>query len=119
MKTIFIAFILLFIGNHLKAQTVVIDEIVINSAPKAKQLYETEKGLVYALPQDNMRCLVPKIQSNMPIANAEVPGYIPNPLLKKDQTPIRIIPLKNSLLTLPKGNYFQKTETIKGFPDKK
>ena len=58
-QKLFIAFPLLFIGNHLTAQTGIIEDIVINYAPKAKLLYETEKGFVYALPQDNMPCLVP------------------------------------------------------------
>ncbi len=119
MKTIFFAILLLFIGNHLIAQTGMLEEIVINSAPKAKLLYETEKGFIYALPQDKMPCLVPRINSNMPIARSKVPGYIPNSLLKKGQSPIEIIPLKKLSLTTPKGIFFQKTETIKTFPNKK
>ena len=119
MKKIFIAFPLLFIGNHLIAQTGMIEKIVINYVPKAKLLYETENGFVYALPQDNMPCLVPKTQSNMPIAKSEITGYIPNPLLHKGQSPIKLIPLKISPLTLPKGSFFQKSETIENVPGKK
>ena len=116
MKTIFTAFLFLFIGNGLMAQTIMVDSLSIDLTPKAKLLYETDKGLVYALPQDNMRCLIPKIQSDMPVASAEGPGYIPNPLFQKRQSPIKTIPLKNSPLTLPKEFFFQKSETFDGFP---
>ena len=100
------------------AQTIMIDTLSIDLTPKAKLLFETDKGLVYALPQDNMLCLVPRINSNMPVASSEAPGYIPNPLLKKGQSPIQIIPLKNSP-TFPKEFNFQKTEPIYLFPKKK
>ncbi len=119
MKTIFIPFLLLFIGNQLIAQTVMIDELIVNSAPKAKLLYETEKGFVYALPQDNMPCLVPRINSNMPIANSDVPGYMPNPLLKKGQNSIKIIPLIDSRFIFQKKLNFPKPEAINPFSDKK
>ena len=112
MKKISIAFTLLFIGNHLIAQSGMFEEIVINSAPKAKFLYETEIGFVYALPQDNMPCLVPKIKSNMPTARSEVPGYIPNSLLKKGQSPTEIIPLNISPLSFPNGIYFQNQKSF-------
>ena len=119
MKKLFIAILLLFIGNYLIAQTGMIEDIVINYAPKAKLLYETEKGFVYALPQDNMPCLVSKIQSNMPIAKNEIPGYIPNPLLKKGQSPINIIPPKNSPFIFQKKLNLPKTEVIDPISDKK
>ena len=115
MKTIRAAFLLLFTGNNLVAQTFMIDSISIDPTPKAKFLFETEKGLVYSLPKDNMQCLVPKIQSNMPIASAEAPGYIPNSMLREGQSPIKIIPLKDSP-TLLKRFFFQKSETYDGFP---
>ena len=119
MKTIFTAFLLFFIGNNLMAQTIMIDTLSIDLTPKAKLLYETDKGLVYALPQDNMRCLVPTIQSNMSVAKSEGPGYIPNPLLKKGQSPIQIIPLKNSPLTFEEKINLPKSKTIYLFPNKK
>lgn len=119
MKTIFSACLLLFIGNTLMAQTILTDTISIDLTPKAKLLYETDKGLVYALPQDNMLCLVPRINSNMPVERSEGPGYIPNPLLKKGQSPVRTIPLKNSPFTFQEKLNFPKTETINSFPDKK
>lgn len=48
--------------------------------PKAKFLYDTEMGSVYALPLDNMPCLRPKVESHMPIARLSPNGYIPNAL---------------------------------------
>lgn len=119
MKTILSAFLLLFIGNNLMAQTIMIDSSSIDLTPKAKLLFETDKGLVYALPQDNMLCLVPRINSNMPVAPSEAPGYMPNPLLKKGQNPVKIIPLKNYPFTLPKQFFLQKSETVDPFSDKK
>ena len=118
MKTIFTAVILLFIGNNLGAQTIIVNEFS-NQTPKAKLLYENDKGLVYALPQDNMKCLVPKIESNMPIAKATVPGYIPNSMLRPGQKPISIIPLNKSPLTAPKEFNSQKSEITNGIPGKK
>ena len=50
---------------------------------KAKHLYQTEKGNVYSLPLDNMPCLRPEINSNMPVAKLSPNGYIPNALNKK------------------------------------
>lgn len=117
MKTIFTAVLLLFIGNNLGAQTVIVEDINTNQIPKAKFLYETEKGSVYTLPQDNMKCLVPKIESDMPIAKANVSGYIPNSMLRPGQKPINIIPLNNSLLTKPKKFNFQKSEITNGIHD--
>lgn len=119
MKTILTVFLLLFVGNNLMAQMIQIDSSSIDLTSKAKLLYETDKGLVYALPQDNMLCLVPRINSNMPVASSEGRGYMPNPLLKKGQSPVQIIPLKNSPLTIPKKFNFQKTQTIPLFPNKK
>ena len=95
MKTIFTVGILLFLGNNLPAQSGEISDISMKMVPKAKLLYETEKGLVYALPQDNMKCLIPDIKSNMPIASAKIPGYIPNPLHKNWKFDDKIIPHKN------------------------
>ena len=51
--------------------------------PKAKLLYGTDKGNVYALPLDNMPCLRPDINSNMPMARLSPNGYIPNALNKQ------------------------------------
>ena len=48
--------------------------------PKAKFLYETDKGSVYALPLDNMPCLRPGIHSDMPVARLSQESYIPNAL---------------------------------------
>ncbi len=118
MKTILITFLFLLIGNVLMAQNSMIDSLSINLTPKAKLLYETNKGLVYALPQDNIPCLVSRGNSNMPIASSEVPGYISNPLLKKGQDPVKIIPLKNSSFPYQKKLNFPKTQISQLFPDK-
>jgi hypothetical protein len=60
--------------NLIKAQPITI------TFPNAKYLYTTEKGKVYALPLDNIPCLVPEINSNMPIVKFNLKGYkkIPN-----------------------------------------
>lgn len=47
--------------------------------PNAKLLYETEKGKVFQLPPDNMRCLAPNYRSNMPYAKIN-PQLLLNPL---------------------------------------
>ena len=58
--------------------------VVIDSLPDqtAKFLYNTGKGKVYALPLDKMPCLVPDINSNMPIAKLKMNEYkkMPNAL---------------------------------------
>lgn len=119
MKTILAAFLIFFIGNKLSAQTIQVDSLSIDLTPKAQLLYETDKGLVYALPRDNMRCLVPTIQSDMPVANTGKGGYIPNPLLNKRNSPIITLPLKNSSLTFEEKINLPKSQTINLFPDKK
>jgi hypothetical protein len=58
--------------------------LAITDMPKAKFLYETNKGKVYALPLDNMRCLVPSIQSNMPVYKNSPKNYIPNALRENE-----------------------------------
>lgn len=55
-----------------------IDVASLNNLSKAKKLYENEKGTVYQLLLDNMKCLVPNINSNMPNASLPIQGYIPN-----------------------------------------
>jgi hypothetical protein len=110
MKTIFTVGLLLFFGN-LFAQTGVIDGIIINQIPKSKLLYEIEKGLVYALPQDNMKCLVPNFHSNMPIASAKIPGYIPNPFYKNKENGVKILPQKD--FSIPKDD---ENKFLNNFP---
>ena len=58
--------------------------LAITDMPKAKFLYETNKGKVYALPLDNMPCLVTTIHSNMPVSKNSPKGYIPNALQKRE-----------------------------------
>ena len=73
--------------------SIILSEPFAFKSQKAKMFYETEKGKVYQLPLDNMRCLVPDFKSNMPVAGGFSPGLnneptikpvpIPNPLFKK------------------------------------
>ena len=58
--------------------------LAISDMPKAKFLYETNKGKVYALPLDNMPCRVPSIQSNMPVYKNSPKTYIPNALQERE-----------------------------------
>ena len=59
-----------------------------NVFPNAKFLYDTEKGKVFQLPLDHMRCFVPTFKSNMPVYNLNphnqniVHVPIPNPFIK-------------------------------------
>ena len=61
--------------------------LAITDMPEAKFLYETNKGKVYALPLDNMPCLVTTIQSNMPVYKSSPKGYIPNALRERKIIP--------------------------------
>ena len=73
MRLLLFSSILTFGFNSVNAQqTLFKDSLITNhnysfNVPKAKFLYETEKGLVYELPLDKMRCLVPTFRSNMPV----------------------------------------------------
>jgi hypothetical protein len=58
--------------------------LAITDMPNARFLYETNKGKVYALPLDNMPCLVTTIHSNMPVYKNSPKGYIPNALRKNE-----------------------------------
>lgn len=70
-----------------KIQTFLPDTI----KPLAKLLYNTDKGKVYALPIDNMPCLVPHTNSNMPIAKINIENFkkIPNAFPKQNLIPNR------------------------------
>lgn len=49
------------------------------ATPKATFLFDTDKAKVYALPLDNMPCLVPKgYHSNMPVAKLIPTTQMPN-----------------------------------------
>ena len=63
------------------------------NVPGSKLLFENNMGKVYRLPLDNMKCLVPDYQSNMPVykgnlelnkmPNSQIkPVPIPNPFSK-------------------------------------
>ncbi|MDQ2719768.1 MAG: hypothetical protein M3Z26_08425 [Bacteroidota bacterium] len=64
--------------------------------PKAKFLYKTDKGSVYALPLDRMSCLVPDFhlkrqdykRYHQEITQGERPVPIPNPMPKTEVIPI-------------------------------
>lgn len=76
-------------------QVVIVDnQFAAKLNPKAVFLYETNKGKVYALPLDNMLCLVTGIRSKMPVAKDFEQNFIPNALRK------------NKIITtpLPSGN---------------
>ena len=60
--------------------------------PKAKFIRETTAGKIYALPQDNMPCLVPdlykiKLMPNAAPVDMFVKMYIPNPYSKQQTIP--------------------------------
>lgn len=65
--------------------------ISIDSLPQqqAKFLYNTEKGKAYALPLDNMPCLVPHTNSNMPVAKIDIEELkkMPNAFQKQNIIP--------------------------------
>lgn len=69
--------------------------------PQAKFLYNTEKGKVYALPLDNMPCLVPHINSNMPIAKLDLKEYNKIPNVSPEQ---KLIPETEILINPPTKN---------------
>ena len=51
--------------------------------PKSKFLFENNIGKVYRLPLDNMKCLSPNIESNMPVYKGRIElNRLPNPQIK-------------------------------------
>jgi hypothetical protein len=66
-------------------------QVISDSMPQAKLLYNTDKGKVYALPFDNMTCLVPDemYSFNYPKNYKQYypKGYIPNPYSRYDLIP--------------------------------
>ncbi len=103
MKYPVIIFVLLFLIKTTIAQSIetpnnkgMIDNILTvkpktlkMNLPQARFLFNTDKGKVYALPQDNIPCLVPNINSNMPIAKLPMNRYeqIPNAMPKQQLIP--------------------------------
>lgn len=57
--------------------------------PQGKLLYETEKGKVYALPPDNILCLVPEYHSKMGVLSSHgaFTEPMPNPLPRTEMIP--------------------------------
>ncbi|GAB2810485.1 hypothetical protein [Ferruginibacter profundus] len=86
------------------------------NAPKAKLICETTSGKIYAMPQDNMPCLVPDMSllNAMPVyATPLANGTMPNAIPKQDYfttptnkniflNPVKFTPLpsKNLMLDL-------------------
>lgn len=68
--------------------------IIKDTLPQAKLLNNNDKGKIYALPLDNMRCLVGTINSNMPIATLGPGDYknIPNAIPEQKIIPEVILP---------------------------
>ncbi len=64
--------------KNLKDTANIKDLLALND--KVKFLYETEKGKIYSLPPDKMRCLKPAFHSNMPVDKKSPEIYIPNSL---------------------------------------
>ena len=73
---------------HHKLNLVILNDLSLNH-PEGKFLYKTEKGKVYALPPDNMLCLVPEYHSKMGIASSHgaFTEPMPNPLPKIELIP--------------------------------
>ena len=53
------------------------------TVPGSTFLFENDLGKVYKLPLDNMKCLSPNIQSNMPVYKGKIElNRLPNPQIK-------------------------------------
>jgi hypothetical protein len=70
--------------ENLLQPNVVSEMLTTINAPKPKLIGITSSGKIYAMPQDNMPCLVPNmiLQNSMPVystplANANIPNSIP------------------------------------------
>lgn len=81
---------------------------LISVVPEAKLLYNTDKGKVYALPQDNMKCLAPDMafiqKEEKNYKQFFPPNTIPNAYPK-----LQIIPIK---IDLNKISIFKNTPQI-------
>ena len=86
--------------------SIILSELFAFKSQKAKMLYETEKGKVYQLPLDNMRCLVPDFKSNMPVARGFSPELNKEPKIKS-------VPIHNPLFR--NGS---KSRKVKKYPRK-
>ena len=76
------------------------------NVPNSRFLFENEKGKVYQLPLDNMRCLVPDFKSNMPV----VRGFSPE---LNNEPKIKSVPIHNPLFR--NGS---KSRKVKKYPRK-
>ena len=104
MKHVIILFILCFLVKTSNAQIPEFNVVHVQSftknLPQAKLLYNSDKGKVYSLPLDNMKCLVPDvlytINENKQYKQDYSPSYIPNALPN-----IKIIPLQLKVYPSP------------------
>lgn len=73
---------------HNRHHLIILNDYAFNYQ-KGKFLYNTEKGKVYALPPDNMLCLVPGYHSKMRIASSHGAHIepMPNPMPKREMIP--------------------------------
>ncbi len=83
MKAIYLMASFIFISALAYAQSNT-SFVKISKAPKAKLIGQSNFGKVYALPQDNMPCLVPPNATaalipvvKMPLVNAGIPNAVP------------------------------------------
>ncbi len=77
--------------SPVKRKPVKRNDIISDTSPQAKLLYNTDKGKVYSLPLDNMRCLVPDemytLNESKHYRQHYPPSSIPNPYNKYDIIP--------------------------------
>ena len=112
MKAIYLVASFIFISTLASAQSNV-SVLQLSKSPKAKLIGHSNFGKVYALPQDNMPCLVPPTATTavMPVAktplvNAGMPNAVPkqdliattNHFIKLNKAPKK--PSKNLMLDL-------------------
>ncbi len=86
MKAIYIIGSFIFISTAASAQSNV-SVVQLSKSPKAKLIAHSTFGKVYALPQDNMPCIVPPTATTALIPVAKTPlvnAVIPNAVPKQD-----------------------------------
>ena len=112
MKAIYLVASFIFISTLVSAQSNV-SVLQLSKSPKAKLIGHSTFGKVYALPQDNMPCIVPAATTGalmpvvkMPLVNAGIPNAVPkqdliattNHFIKLNKAPKK--PSKNLMLDL-------------------
>lgn len=83
MKALSLVMLFIFISTLASAQSN-ISVVQTSKSPKAKLIGHSYFGKVYALPQDNMPCIVPPTATtalmpvvNMPLVNTGIPNAVP------------------------------------------